>query len=712
VTTPSTSNFNTAEYRRSDGAVYHGAITAYQAGASGAGITVGIVDSGIDIDNVEFTGRISAASQAFGGNTTYQDEDGHGTAVATVLAAGRNGSNIMGIAWDASIMALRTDTAGTCATTDGCSHSDSSMAQAIDHARLNGARVINISLGGPDNATSRLLDAIGRATAAGVIIVIAAGNDAAAAPDNFAASIASSAQARGLVLIAASVDASGNHSSFSNGALGYENLTLSALGQGLQAQDQNGVTSYGLAGTSFSTPQIAGAIALLAQAFPMLSSAQIVALLKSSATDAGDAGSDAIYGAGILNIARAFQPSGTTILAGSEQVISVTSNGTLSAPMGDASALTSTSAVMLDSLGRAYALDLGRTFTPDRPSLALAPALQMAQRIVSMGSGPIAVSLSMAEGARDRIDMSTLTLSARDYQRARLLAGSITSRIDARTSVALGFSQGLGTLSARMDAAGGPPFLIAGTTRGDFGFDRSADGSAAARREMGHGLSITLSAEQGRAWRNQFDPTDAPWEQERRDGYAAVGVSAEQVVGTVSMTSGVSYLREDRTLLGARFAGAIGDQRGRSLFIDNGVALAPGAGWRFAANVRQGWTWAKGGEGTMLKTNAWSLDAERVGVVDGSDRAAIRLSQPLRVDRGGIGVLLPTEYDYQTETAIYSRERINLAPRGRQIDAEAVYARPLAGGWLTANAYWRRESGNLAWYPDDIGGAVRFSLRF
>ena len=61
-TPPPTGNFNTAETRRSDGVNFHGAITAYQAGATGQGILAGVIDDGIDEDSPEFAGRISPAS--------------------------------------------------------------------------------------------------------------------------------------------------------------------------------------------------------------------------------------------------------------------------------------------------------------------------------------------------------------------------------------------------------------------------------------------------------------------------------------------------------------------------------------------------------------------------------------------------------------------------------------------------------------------------
>ncbi|HEX7781692.1 MAG TPA: S8 family serine peptidase [Sphingobium sp.] len=710
--TPTPTNYKTDEYDASGGPKQAGAITAYQAGASGAGITVGIIDSGIATGNAEFAGRISSASRAFGTATTVEDEGGHGTAVATVLAAARNDRLILGMAWGATILALRTDTPNTCKSVGsnsqdpGCSHRTDAIAQALDHARVSGAKVVNISLGGDSAAPSDLLTAIDRATAAGMIIVVSAGNDGKAAPDAFAASFTS--VGRGQVIIAASVNAAGVHSTFSNGAQGAEAATLSALGEGILSQDQTG-KQFIFGGTSFSAPEIAGAAALLAQAFPNLSAVQIVQLLMSSATDAGAAGVDSVYGAGILNVARAFAPVGSTSLAGTATPVSLSANGSLSAPMGDASEVGSMSAVALDSLGRAYKIDFKPSLRSDTPDLTLAPALQIQQRSFSVDTGPVSVAMNIAPGRGSAAEVSRMMLSPDEAQRARALSGSITMRMGEATTVSLGFSEGAGSLTARVDGASEPAFLVASGTRGGLGFDRVAGSGFAVKQNVGQGIALTVTAEQGHAWRTSYRDVETPWDQQRNDGYAAFGVSAEKRAGPVRLSLGATYMREEGTLLGARFSSLIGAAAGKSLFVDSGVALEPGNGWRLGAVFRQGFT---NGGGADLRTNAWSIDGEKRGIVDRNDRLAVRVSQPLRVESGGVGVRLPTSYDYATHSATWTMENISLAPRGRQIDVETVYARPLGLGWITTNAYWRKDSGNLAWFPDEIGGALRYVMSF
>ncbi len=95
----------------------------------------------------------------------------------------------------------------------------------------------------------------------------------------------------------------GTGKDFYLGALG-SNVPVSLGGQMLS-----------ISGTSFSAPQIAGAVALIKEAFPSLTAAEIVDLLFETAQDVGAPGVDAIYGNGIMDIRRAFQPVGMTTLA-------------------------------------------------------------------------------------------------------------------------------------------------------------------------------------------------------------------------------------------------------------------------------------------------------------------------------------------------------------------------------------------------------------
>jgi subtilisin family serine protease len=372
---PQPASFDTPEYRRSSSAVSANVLPAWQAGASGAGVTIGFVDSGIDSDNPEFAGRILPASRDITGQGRgITDVSGHGTSIAAVAAAARNDSGVVGIAPAASLAIIRADN-GDC--TDGCRFADSVLAAGIDAAVAAGAKVINLSVGG-STGSGTLRSSYARATAAGVILVIAAGNDARADVDPLPAGALNAAN-RALVIVAGATDDSGTLADFSNRAGSAAANYLAARGTSVRSFDHTG-TAYFFSGTSYSAPAIAAAAALLAQAFPTLSGAQIVELLLNNATDAGAPGTDSVYGRGILNIARAFAPSGQTSLAGTAVPVSLAATGSLGPAFGESLATGSGLAAVpvIDAYGRAYSLSLG-------PALRLASARRLAGRLEAAG---------------------------------------------------------------------------------------------------------------------------------------------------------------------------------------------------------------------------------------------------------------------------------------------------------------------------------------
>jgi subtilisin family serine protease len=72
-------------------------------------VIAGVIDSGIDVDGPEFAGRISNQSADFAGTRGLQDEDGHGTAVSAVLLGAKNDVGTHGVAFNATLLVLRTD---------------------------------------------------------------------------------------------------------------------------------------------------------------------------------------------------------------------------------------------------------------------------------------------------------------------------------------------------------------------------------------------------------------------------------------------------------------------------------------------------------------------------------------------------------------------------------------------------------------------------
>ena len=101
-------------------------------------------------------------------------------------------------------------------------------------------------------------------------------------------------------------------------------------------------------------------------------------------------------------------------------------------------------------------------------------------------------------------------------------------------------------------------------------------------------------------------------------------------------------------------------------------------------------------------------------MLGGNDKLGFRLAQPLRVERGGFAMMLPTSYDYSTGLVSDTLTHMSLRPSGREIDSELSYGRtwPDGNAWLGGNLFYRRDPGHIANSPRDIGAAVRFSLGF
>ncbi|KQN27932.1 peptidase S8 [Sphingomonas sp. Leaf38] len=690
------------------------ALAAYTVGATGKGIGVGVIDSGIDLQSQEFGSRISSASQDVAGNTSIDDEGGHGTAVAFTLAGRRNGTGTHGVAFDATLIVLRADRPGTCATASkddedsGCKFGTDAIAKGLDAARVAGAKVVNISLGGSDMPQS-LKDAVGRATAAGLVVVIAAGNDGSTNPDPFT-NVASEAQGRNQVIIAGSIGAGDGISSFSDRAGTGAAHFLTAVGESVRAPDQTD-TAYLWSGTSFAAPQISGAVALLAQAFPNLTGAQIVDILFKSARDVGAPGVDSVYGNGVLDLTRAFQPLGATSMAGSKAVVSTSGNATLSAPMGDA-VQGELGAVILDGYSRPFAIDLAKTIARRSPERSLGGALQSRFRTVALAQGGMTVSMTLAPRANGDVVLDRTSLSATDATSARAIAGMVTQRLGGNLSFGFGFAQGSGALSAQLSNQSEPAFLIANT--GGIGFDSTTRASSAMRQSVA-GFGFTAGIENGDVLTQRGGDVRLR-DRWQRSAYTRASLTVDRRFGRVSTMISATRMDERDTVLGARFDAALGATRAATWFVDAKTRFDAGAGWSVGGSMRKGWTRAlvrSGFDGDgLIRTTAFAADIGKDGVF-GRDSLGLRIAQPLRVARGGVDLRLPTYFDYSSGTVTdWTTQRLNLAPQGRELDVELRYGLPAFGGGLDTNLFWRRDPGNIAALPDDHGMAVRYSLGF
>lgn len=246
---------------------------------------VAVLDSGINTGNDDLKGMLVGGYNFVNMTSNYADDYGHGTQVASVVGARVNNSfGIAGIAGKSGILSvkvLNSTGAGTYAT----------MIQGIDYAVKQGAAVINMSIGGR-TASTALKSAVDQALASGVVIVAAAGNEGSTAL-SFPAAYEN-------VIGVGAVDLKGVKMTFSNTGSG---LTVMAGGSARVATSSNSFTSAN--GTSFSAPYVAGLVALLKDAKPSASPADIFNAITSTSLDLGQTGYDTTYGHGLVQMDKA-----------------------------------------------------------------------------------------------------------------------------------------------------------------------------------------------------------------------------------------------------------------------------------------------------------------------------------------------------------------------------------------------------------------------
>lgn len=469
-------------------------------------------------------------------------------------------------------------------------------------------------------------------------------------------------------------------------------------------------------GTSFAAPQISGAVALLAQAFPTLTNTQIVSLILQSARDAGVTGTDAIYGRGILDIAAAFQPQGPTSLAGTTQSISLSGvTGTTSAAMGDAIQNASVGAVILDGYSRAYSLELAQNLRMAGIERRLSSGLASRSRNMAFAAGATSLAFNVDSRAPKANWAQPLRLSREDAEQSRVLAALVTSRLAPGKSLGFAYRQSAQGLAATLQGKQQPAFLIAPSPDSDIGPSATASAAFGYRQLFGK-TGLTVTAESGTTQFTDQADTLSALHPSSTGKTSRIGLALDRQFGTVSAALSLNWLREQQTVLGARFDKLLGTSGANSLFAGLRGDWEFRPDWRLGLSGSVGQTTAQGSglsaNGAKLITSAWAVDVQKSGVFGKHDAVAFRLSQPMRVESGGLSLRLPVAYDYTSRATTFAPHTLSLTPHGRELISELAWRGQVANGNLSASIFWRKDPGHYSAVPDDKGIALRFSREF
>ncbi len=691
--TPTPTPAPTTEYQNSLGVSAAKAQFAYDEGFTGEGVTIAIIDSGIDVDNEEFEGRISEASQSFenvfarcntcGPETiTYDLDDvqGHGTWVASVAAGAANGNEVHGVAYDSTILALKIAGANLDDLPDGempveFGLNGLNIAPAINYALDNEAFAINLSVNGNfgPQVAIELHDAMANVAAEDAILIQSVSNFD---EDSFAGTmtedlVGSDLEFEDWFLYGIRVDQNlqaipGNGDP---GALAHR--TLAVVAQDVTVFDTDG-TAIEITGNSFAAPAIAGAAALLKQYWPQLGGAEISGILLSSATDLGEPGVDQEYGAGLLNIEAAFKADNAQMGSSQATMSSVSATSLIaSAPFGSGSAsdaFTPDAAptVAIDGWGRDYQVDTSQLVHAEQAS---------GFRTGNLVPGQARPELTPYEETLGAVSFAASRQASYDRTAPRNYAARLGPKTVAYASTNANISPSDMMTNSLLQSANVATYGAAGTIVHE-----------------GHSFTFASAETEG---------------DELRSKTTRVAVSLPN-----GLSASYTNSREIGSALGMRGTGAFAIDGATSDFVTIGWS-GNLKGFNLSAEAMAGRTNVET-SGSMLAfddavlSSGFRVTAARKAL---GGTLLLGLTSPIKVDRANVTYTAASRYDLETRSLVHQGNALNLAASARELDFELAFSRPLALGYISLNAAYGLNSGNAAG-EHSAAASLRFNTAF
>ena len=699
---------------------------AYARGATGAGETIAVFDTGIRETHREFSGKtVEIETLSMNSMNPYVPTDAqkfHGTYVAGLAAASRGGSSggngldMHGVAFDAALHFTQIEL-GNPPPAGGFRYSaletvegDGDTALFFDillgTAYGAGARIANLSFGIQGSIsyflaqygetllrerygqTARVLAQPDRSAADKMIIVWAAGNEATAtladgsSPDFSSPGVWDGLglifpELRGHIITVVALGQDGNIARYSNHCGIAKDFCLAAPGSNMVSASNIGddLYSIGSSGTSFAAPIVSGSLALLRQYFRgQLGNTELVTRLLATANREGRYANSDIYGHGLVDLDAATRPFGTVAVLGIPIAQNAIAPG---APFGDAlsRAFNGQSIAGFDSLNAPFQYNLGG-FVKVPTASSLAPLQQLHVAMPSSRKSGYGSGLSAAAG----------------------FAFHSAARFGARF--------GNGSTHDNTITASWPVSIMAAGTASHLHLANNGLNLGLARR---NGLLLSAFASRSRNGVNSGNGSTPrvagltfSWEGSLNGNLAEVGKTR--------LAFGGGYLYESDEVLASAGEGAFADLSSRSIFFAAGARRQLNK-WQVNAGVEAGVAMSDGNhlfdDVEPLITSSFSLGASRA--FGNRNQLHLALAQPLRVERGKATVTLPAGRTASGDI-VYSTITPSLRPSGRQLDATATWQRKLPAGYLTLTSRLSHQPNHTA--DADISIATLASYRF
>lgn len=669
------------EYNRSAAAVGAKAQYAYDNGITGKGVTIAIIDSGIDVDGVEFAGRISADSKSFGASfarclecapetVTFdlQDVQGHGTWVSSVAAGAKNDFASQGIAYDADILALKVGAPVLENLAPGETPKESgvnlaAVAPAIQYAMDHNAFVVNLSMNGTASGqiATDLRSAMDLVRARNGLLVQSVSNFPG---DSYAGTVSeilvgSDFANKDWFLYGIRVDSALNPIAENGSPGALADRTLAVVADNLLVVGADGQTTN-VGGNSFAAPTIAGAAALLKQYWPQLGGKEISSILLDTATDLGDAGVDQQYGKGLLNIEAAMKaqaPTLGTTTSNGQAVLS--SSVVFSGAYGgsDASAKFSSvagNAVALDRYGRDYQVNVGALASAYAPSG------------IQIGSLAEPVQPEWAPTPLNQV--SSLALTGQNTTAHPVInnrSGRFGFRMSPTTAVA-------GQVNGSVERSG----LMTGAMLRSLGLATRGSDVTFYNKGFSYGFATASNA-------NDY----------RRVGSSKV--STFSLATPEGFTMALTSAKETGTALGMRGTGAFDIQGAKSTFATLGWNGQFG-GFNLLGEVMAGRTKVQSRSAMLEFADAvlssgfrFQADHAAFGGI-----ATLGLTSPLKVERATLRYTAPVAFDVEAMELVNKTTQFGIAPDAREMNIELGWAKSFGASHVSFGGAYGMNAGN------------------
>lgn len=753
-------NAETEEYNGMEGLALIHASSAYARGATGEGVRVGVIDSGVHEEHFEFTNttgdKVTYAGSDYSVSSPRSDSAiRHGTQVAGVIAANKNGIfgtgfKMHGVAYDADILAYEiplgsSDGPYEPLDADSIGFTDDNYFASRFTTMTNQVDIINMSFGfsgvvtaysaaSIENGLSNTLDALRqqhKSRGNRAIFVISTGN-AWGELDEFDVEVDATSpevlpglpylfpELQDNMLAVTAVDSSGEIAFYANHCGVAADFCLAAPGGG----DANGNGTFedneviwsatsppldaepdrdyyaGAIGTSFAAPLVSGSLALLKQMFPSVGNHELVSRLLVTANKDGIYGDSAIYGQGLLDLDAATRPVGG---------LSVATGVSLDSGMHNVGQ----SGINGGALGTSLANSLGANVVALFDDLGF-PFYQSANSLVT-ASTPSTRASALRHGSQQSNHGTRVNVGSapdpwqqeyrfygnpNDYVEADYIAVQVKNAQGEERFAGINANPGW-FFGVYADAVVSPS-----STTDDSSF--AAPWLSFARQGWSSGGTIPLSSPTSTIRIGLFNGTASsnssrPVTDHQGDG-ALIEYAVRSKHSGLSLQTG--YVRENNTFLGTEVGSALGNiKHSETYFSGINGHLQLSQDWQGAIALYSGKTGSGLDASGQLKlpdeitSSAWAMGFTGKSLWRDNDQLRVYLSQPLRIESGRGKLQLATGRTLDRQV-IYTDVAFDLQPQGREQQMEINYLRPwpLAHktAWLGATAEYTHQPNHSA----------------